>query len=448
MLIIAAIVSIRSLPTTAYFGTSLIFFYLLSALLFLIPVALISAEFASRHIEEGGIFHWVRYAFGDRIGVLAVWLQWINTVVWYPTMLLFISGTAGYILKHSFVDSKFFLLAVSLITFWILTLLNLKGIQASSKLNSLCATLGTIIPMAILIFLGLAWLYSGNITAISFHWKNFIPDDLTGSSVSIVTIMSSFLGMELAGVHIKDIKNPKKNFPIAIGYAVFILLATFIFGALSIAVVIPKDDIRFVDGVMQTFSHFLENFHLSALVPVLALCIIIGSTGGSVNWLLSPAQGLFQIAEKGFLPKLFLVKNNRGVAHRILILQAIVVSLFCCMIQFVSNINSYYWFLMALSTGLYMLMYILLFLAALKLKKTTTGYQIPFGLRTVSCILGLLASLLTIVIGFQPAPGVIIENPFLYVVLIFFGFCALVSPVLLLWRYQKKRVPTYSQIAE
>ncbi len=443
MLIVAAVDSIRTLPTTAYFGSSLVFYYLLASALFLFPVSLISAEFSSRFPDEGGVFHWVRRAFGDRVGVLAVWLQWINTMVWYPTMLLFISSTATYITSPPFVPHRHFLLIASLALFWGLTLLNLRGIQVSAKINSLCGTFGTLLPMGVLILLGVIWFSSGHSLAIST--KSWIPSGnfLEGSN-SLVTIMASFLGMELAGVHVNDILNPQKNFPKAIGYSVTILLGTLIFGALAIAIVIPQPELRFVDGVMQTFITFLTLFKLPFLVPLLALLIVVGSTGGSVNWLLSPAKGLLQVAEKGFLPPFFSVKNRHGVSSRILIAQAVLVSLFCCAMHFVSNVNTYYWFLMALSTGLYMLMYILLFSAALKLKRSQTGYQIPFGLRTICCLAGLAACIITILVGFQPAPGVVITDQASYVLTIVVGFLFLLSPVPFFWQYRSRQHRLFS----
>jgi amino acid transporter len=170
--------------------------------------------------------------------------------------------------------------------------------------------------------------------------------------------------------------------------------------------------------------------------------IIVGSAGGSVNWLLSPAKGLLQAAEHGFLPNFFLAKNIHGVSVRILILQAIVVSVFCLSIQLVPSVNAFYWFLMALSTGLYMLMYILLFLAALKLgrpAKDLLSYQIPRGIRTISCLAGLVGCTITILVGFQPSPDVIIDNTFYYAGTIALGFILLVSPVSLLWLYQKRQ---------
>jgi amino acid transporter len=440
MLIVASIDSIRTLPTTAIFGSSLIFFYLLAAIFFLIPVAFVSAEFSSRYQDEGGVFHWIRHVFGDRIGALAVWLQWINTMVWYPTMLLFIAGTSTYLVNAPLTKHRIYLLTVSLAIFWGPTFLNLRGIKVSAKINSFCGTIGTLFPMSVLIILALFWILSGNPLAISFSWRELFPSsNFSEASNALVTIMASFLGMELAGVHVKDIQNPQKSFPAAIAYSVLILLVTLILGALSIAVVISNQNIHFVDGVMQTFAIFLNSLNLNPCIPLLALLIIIGSTGGSVNWLLSPAKGLLQAAEKGYFPSFFLLRNQHDVSYRILILQAVIVSIFCCAMHLTENINAYYWFLMALSTGLYMLMYVLLFLAALKLKRPDSGYKIPLGLRTISCVTGLAACIMTIFIGFQPPAGIEIENKLKYSLIVMSGFFLMISPVLLLWKYQRKR---------
>jgi amino acid transporter len=447
LLIVAAIDSIRTLPTTAFFGESLVFFFILSALIFLVPVAFISAEFSSRYPEQGGVFHWIRQAFGEKTGVLGVWLQWINTMIWYPTMLLFIAGTAAHLINPALAENKVFLVSTTVALFWGLTLLNLKGIHVSAKINSFCGTIGTLFPMILLISLGIGWMLLENPLSISYSLDAMIPSfSLEHNGGAIVTIMASFLGMELAGVHVNDILNPQKNFPKAIGYSVLILLGTLIFGALSIATVIPNTEIRFVDGIMQTFTSFFDAFHIPFLTPILAVLIIVGGLGGSINWLLSPAKGLLQTAEYGFLPNFLIVKNSHGVSVRILVLQAVFVSVLCFSINLLPTINAFYWFLMALSTGLYMLMYMLLFIAALKLgrpPKDALNYQIPLGFRTISCIAGLFACLLTILVVFQPSPEANVGSALRYGGLIAAGLIAMVAPVALLWFYKEKKMSRF-----
>ncbi|MBM3191944.1 MAG: amino acid permease, partial [Chlamydiae bacterium] len=109
LLIIAAIDSIRNLPSAALFGSSLIFFFALSALLFLFPTALVAAELTAAFPKEGGVYHWIRLAFGEKMGMIAIWLQWVNTMVWYPTILSFIAATMAYLIDPSLADNKTYL---------------------------------------------------------------------------------------------------------------------------------------------------------------------------------------------------------------------------------------------------------------------------------------------------------------------------------------------------
>lgn len=441
LLIVAAIDSIRNLPATALFGSSLIFFFLFSAVIFLIPISLISAELSSRYPDQGGVFHWVRHAFGPKTAFFAIWLQWINTMVWYPTILSFIAGTAAYLFDPSLAQNKAFLVTIILLVFWGLTFLNLRGIHVSARINTICALIGLFFPMAFLILLGFTWIVQGNPLQVSFAIDTLFPTLATSENwVSLIAIMASFLGMELAGVHVSDIHNPQKNFPRALGFAVFILLFTMILGSLSIAIVIPQKEIRLVDGIMQTFTQFFTAFHIPWFIPILTLLIIIGSVGGMINWLISPAKGLLQAAEYGFLPSFFAHKNAQQVPTRLLFTQALLVSLFCLAFILMPSINAFYWFLTALSTELYMLMYVLIFLAALKLRRSSAPnvYSIPKGTRHLVCGLGLFGCALTILVGFFPPPDINVGSSLRYVLAIAFGNILLLAPAFYLTQNAKR----------
>jgi len=443
LLVVAAIDSIRNLPAAALFGSSLIFFFIFSAIVFLIPISLVAAEFSSRYPEEGGVFHWVRHAFGERAALLAIWLQWINTMVWYPTILSFLAGTAAYLINPSLAQNKTFLVAVILFVFWTLTFLNMRGIRVSARINSFCASIGTLIPITLLIVLGIVWVAMGKPVQIEFTSQAIFPS-LHGAEnwISLIAIMASFLGMELSGVHVNDVANPQRNYPRAMGISVLILLSTMVLGSLSIAAVIPEKEIRLVDGIMQTFTQFFSAFGIPGFIPVLTLMIIIGSSGGMINWLLAPAKGLMQAAEYGFLPHFFTKKNDRGVPVRILLAQAILVSLFCLAFVLMPSINAFYWFLTDLSTELYMIMYIFLFAAAAKLgrpSKESLSYRMPKGSRTLTCVLGLFGCLLTIFVGYLPPEGIDVGSGLRYGLLIALGNIVLIIPAILLWFYKSRR---------
>ena len=306
LLITGAIDSIRNLPGVALFGSHLIFFFILSAIIFLIPVALVSAELSSTWCEEeGGIYSWVKNAFGEDVAFFTIWLQWINTMVWYPTILSFIAGMLAYLINPELAQNKYYLISVILIVFWSLTFIALSGLRASAAFASICALFGMILPMGFIILLAIIWVVKGHPIAINSTIHNLIPHLAdTESWVSLTAIMTSFLGMELAAVHVRNIDSPQKNFPKAMFFSVLLILTTMILGSLSIAIVLPQNEINLVDGVMQAFSNFLAAYHLSFLLPVIIALLLLGSLGSMINWIISPAKGLLLAANNGFLTQL------------------------------------------------------------------------------------------------------------------------------------------------
>ena len=410
LLITGAIDSIRNLPATALFGSSLIFFFIFSAIVFLIPVALVSAELSSTWSEEeGGVYSWVRHAFGDNWAFFTIWLQWINTMVWYPTILLFIAGTLAYLIDPALAQNKFYLISIILVIFWSLTWVGLSGLRASAAFASFCAIVGMIIPMGIIILLALIWFIKGNPLAIDLSLNSLIPHwKDTQSWVSLTAIMTSFLGMELAAVHVRNVHNPQHNFPRAMCFSVILILTTMIFGSLAIAVVLPQEQISLVHGVPQAFANFFKAYHLSALMPIIIILLLLGSLGSMVNWIISPAKGLLLAADNGFLPLWLYRLNHHGVASRVLILQAILVTLLCGGFLLFPSVNAIYWLFTALSTELYILMYVVMFIAAIRLKNKFTSLPRPFAIPGgrygyyFTCILGLAGCFMTLVVGFFP----------------------------------------------
>lgn len=412
LLVTGAIDSIRNLPATALFGSSLIFFFLLGALFFLIPVALVSAELASNWPEsEGGIYDWVRHALGNKIAFIAIWLQWVNTLVWFPTLLSFIAGTAAYLIDPTLANNKYYLISIILVVFWSLTLLNLNGLKTSAMFASICTVLGMIIPMTLIIIMALYWFILGNPIQIHLDLPHLIPHlEQKESYISLTAVMTAFLGMELAGVHIKQVHNPKRNFPRAMFFSTILILTTMILGSLAIAIVLPKNEINLVSGVMQAFHNFLGQYHLSYAQPILVIMLLIGSLGGMVNWIISPAKGLLEAANHDYLPHFLTKLNKHHVAYRILIIQAMFVTAVCVVFSLVPSINGIYWLFTDLSTELYMIMYALLFIAAIVIKakghSKTTGnhYQIPGGKLGFyfTCAAGLIGCAVTLYIGFFP----------------------------------------------
>jgi len=148
---------------------------------------------------------------------------------------------------------------------------------------------------------------------------------------------------------------------------------------------------------------------------------------------------LLQAAESGFLPEFFKKKNGRGVPSTLLLTQAVLVSLICLAFLLMPSVNGSYWLLTALSTQLYMLMYVIMFLAALRLhykyNDRPRPFAIPggkFGAWSV-CILGLIGCTITLIVGFFPPDGINVGTLLHYEITFCSGVAVMVLPVLLFY---------------
>ncbi len=446
MLITGAVNSIRNLPSTALFGSSLIFFFFIASVLFLIPAVLISAELASSSSEKSGIYHWTCEAFGKKTGFLAIWLQWISNLVWLPTILSFIAGTAAYFFSPALAQNKFYLVSMILGTLWVLTFINLKGLTVSVNFTSFCTIIGLAIPMPLIIVLALIWIVHGYPLQIHFTATNIIPK-LTDTQnwISLTAIMTAFLGIELAAVHVKDVANPQKAYPKALFFSVLLILSTMVLGSLAIAFVLPKEQINLVSGALQAFNNFFAAYHILWIMPIITFLVIIGTVGGIVSFMISPARGLLQAAEHNYLPSFLKKTNQHGVASRLLILQAIIISLICLAFLVMPSINGSYWLLTALSTQMYVCMYIILFIVGLTMRykypDLNPSFSIPGGKigLWIVCLLGLSGCILTEIVGFIPPDGINVGSLSHYEAIFISGMLLMILPVLGCYSYKNKK---------
>lgn len=445
MINVIAVDSLRSLPFSAEYGFSLVFYYLFAALVFFLPVALVSAELATTWPNKGGIYVWVREAFGEMWGFVVIWLQWVYNIVWYPTILSFIAGAIAFLVDPELAESKVFMLTVVMIIFWGSTLVNCLGMRASSWVSTFGALFGTLVPMIFIVILGVVWLWQGKPIQITFSHLDFFPD-LTDPTmlVFLVALVFGLVGIEMSAVHADEVRNPGRAYPRAILYSTLIILTSLILSSLAIALVVPRSDLSVVTGLVQAFKIFLDAFHLGWLSPVITLMIIIGGVGGVATWIIGPTKGLFVAAQDGNAPAFLSRVNSKGVPVNVLMVQAVIFTVLCTVFLLMPTVSSSYWLLTAMTAQLAMVVYIALFFAAICLRykypDRERPYRIPggkFGLWLV-CLLGLLSCLFVIGLGFVPPKQIEVGNVDVYEIILVAGGLLLSAPPLVLY-YRRSR---------
>lgn len=444
MLNVSIMASLRNLPLVAELGYKMIFFFAVVGLTFLIPCALVSAELATGWTKSGGIYVWVREALGDRWGFFSIWMQWVHNVTWYPAILAFVAATLAYVFNPALADNKLFIQSVVLIVFWGMTLINYFGIETSTIVSTIGVIAGTIVPGLFIIGLGITWFGMGHPTQIPFTPGALIPDlSEWGNIVFLAGLFLAFSGLEVSAGYAGEVKNPQKNFPRAIMIAAGITLFLFMLGALAIALVIPRENISLVSGLMDAMNLYLSKYGLSWLLPALALLLVIGAIAEVNSWIMGPVKALYTTSVHGNLPPFFQKLNKHGMPTHLLLFQAIIVTISSFIILYMPTVSTAYWILTAISAQMYLIMYIFMFISAIRLRYTHPHvprvYKIPHphkGMWFVAS-LGLAASIFAICIGFVPPTQLTTGSPFVYNSFLFFGLLIMVAIPLIIYQFKK-----------
>ena len=416
MINVIAVDSLRTLPITAKLGLSLVSYYLIAAFVFFIPVALVAAELATAYPNTGGIYVWVREAFGKRAAFITIWLQWIYNIVWYPTILAFIAATIAYLFAPELANNKFYLLATIIPLFWIFTFLNCFGMKVSSIVSIIGAAVGTLLPMIGIIILGLIWIIEGRPLEVGYP-DTWLPDFSALGNLSLFSaVLFGLLGMEMSAVHAEEVKNPQRDYPRALLFSTLLIFATLVLGSLAIVMVVPDSKMSVVSGFIDAYAVFFEAYHMPWMTALIAIFVIIGGISGVSAWIIGPTKGLLVAAQDGSIPASFAKVNQHGAPVRILMAQGLLFTILSSVFILFDSINAAYWLLSALCSQMALLVYVFMFSAAIKLRYSqphqARAYKIPGGNMGMWIVAGcgLLCCLLTILIGFVPPTQIPIEH--------------------------------------
>lgn len=442
---VTAVVSLRGLPAEAEYGVSSAFYYLFAAIVFLIPTALVAAELAAMFQDkQGGVFRWVGEAFGKRAGFLAIWLQWIESTIWYPTVLTFGAVAFAFIGTNDARDmalasNKLYTLAVVLIIYWLATFISLKGLGWVSKVAKIGGLVGTIIPAALLIVLAIIYLASGGVSQMNFDGR-FFPDITKLDNLVLASgIFLFYAGMEMTGIHVKDMENSSRNYPRAIFIGAFITVLIFVLGTFSLGIIIPQKDINLTQSLLVGFDNYFKFVHASWLSPIIAIALAFGVLAGVLTWVSGPSKGLFAVGKAGYLPPFFQKENKIGVQRNILLLQGAAVTLLSLLFVVMPSVQSFYQILSQLTVLLYLIMYLLMFAAAIYLRYSMKKSERPFrigksgnALMWVVAGMGFLGSLLAFVLSFIPPAQIAIgSNAVWYAVLTIGCIVVVIAPFII-----------------
>ena len=447
---VTAVVSLRGLPAEAEYGVSSAFYYLFAAIVFLIPTSFVAAELAAMFQDkQGGVFRWVGEAFGKRIGFLAIWLQWVESTIWYPTVLTFGAVSLAFIGSNGAKDmelasNKFYTLVVVLVIYWVATYISLKGLDWVSKVAKIGGLVGTIIPAFLLMILAVMYLASGGTSQMDFG-GSFFPDITKFDNLVLASgIFLFYAGMEMTGIHVKDMNNPAKEYPKAVFMGAIITVLIFVLGTFSLGIIIPQKDINLTQSLLVGFDNYFAYIHASWLSPIIAIALAFGVLAGVLTWVSGPSKGIFAVGKAGYLPPFMQKANKLGVQKNILLIQGGAVTVLSLLFVIMPSVQSFYQILSQLTVLLYLIMYLLMFAAAIYLRYSMKDAPRPFRLGSKgNCVMwivsgvGFLGSLLAFVLSFIPPAQISVGSNAVWYSVLVIGCIVVVAAPFIIYAMRK-----------
>ncbi len=411
LLNVVAIVGLRWWLTSAGgYGYAALPLWILAFFCFFVPSGLAVIDLTTRYPEEGGIYAWTKHAFGDNHGFISGWCLWTNNLIYFPHLLIFTVGNLVFMLgdrQKGLGQSPPFMAAASLLIFWMVVWMNVRGLKSARWLNNLGAY-GTWLPASILILLGVfAWSRYGAATPL--REGGLVPVFSLGTVSFFSAICFGFSGLDLGALMGEEIVEPRKNVPRAILISGVIITLIYILGTAALLIALPQDKIGLLDGVAAAIAAVQDRMGFGFLAGLMALLIALGGVGGCSAWLAGCSRIPFVAGIDRYLPPAFGRLHPRFASPHVALLTTGAISSLLILVGFVGvDVDQAYLFLADFTIVVYFIPYLYLFAALLKLGVPGTAppgtIAVPGGRRgtILTGVVGFLTTAVSIVLAFIP----------------------------------------------
>ena len=391
---VVAIIGLRWLLTAANIGPSSITLWLLAVLFFFIPQGLAVLELSARLPKEGGIYVWTREAFGPLHGFICGWAYWVNNLIYFPSLIVFMAGNAVYILGRQYAglaDNALYQIAFSLGILWLAIGLNVVGLRTGKWVHNTGAA-ATWIAVAILVVLGgVAWASGVGQNPLS---PGSIMPDLSHSNVGLwSSLCFALAGLELAVIMGGEVRDPGRTLPRSILYAAPIIAGIYIIGTLAVLAITPPDGVHLITGISELVGRAGEKLGLP-LTRIMAVLIVVTGLGGVGAWLAGSARIPFVVGLDRHLPPVLASIHPRWKTPYVaLLVQGVGATIFILLGIIGSSVEEAYLVLVDTTIIVYFIPYIYLFLSLSVLRRRDAGTEKPrFIIPGGPIVVGLVAA--------------------------------------------------------
>jgi len=366
---IAAVLGPRWIAAAAHNGTSSISLWLLAAVLFFVPSALVVAELSTRFPHEGGLYIWAKEAFGEFHGFVAGWTYWIYTFFYFPGLLIAsVAMCADIGGSHAtyLAQNRVFLIGGSFIMLFAAVLLNIIGLHIGKWLQN-AGGVGTYIPLLMLIGMGAYfWRASGSVT--HFTHSNMLPTWNWDTVNFWPQIAFAFTGLELCSMMSEEVHDPHRTFPRSILGSGALIAAAYIAGTFALLAILPAGAVDPKRGVFQAMTQGSAALGIPLFGIVAAILVLFGNAGGVGTTVAGVARIPFVVGIDRYMPAAFGKIHSKWKTPWVSILvQAGISCAILLLIQLNETANGAYQIFVDAGTILYFIPFVYMYFAVIKL---------------------------------------------------------------------------------
>jgi amino acid transporter len=404
--------SVRWTASAAAAGPSILIVWVAALTCFFVPLAGSVMELSSRHPEEGGIYVWSREAFGDFAGFISAWTYWMSNLPYFSGVLYFGAASVLFALggqARRLGANPYYFLAFSVVWLAVITLLNIRGVDAGKWLNNV-SSLGSLLPLSVLLVLACAS-YAHFGTATHFTWAALRPHWTLDNAVFWSSVFFAFGGVEAGSSMGDEIENPRRVIPMAILVGGSVLAIGYIGGTAALLVALPSDAVGGPDGFINGIHRMSSDLGVGWLLAPVALLVGLNSVGSAAAYLSSTSRLPFVAGIDRYLPAAFGLVHARyrtpWVAIAVNGALGVVVALLG---QAGTSVRGAYDVLVSMAIIAYFIPYLFLFASMIRLQSRPAGPEVrrvpggkPVAIALAS--VGLVSTGLTIVLSTIPGAG-------------------------------------------
>lgn len=420
MMTVTTLAGIANDVQMSFYGLSAVTYFLIGGLLFFVPTGLVAAELASGWSQRGGIFRWVGEGLGTFPAISCLLILWFQTSFSFGSGIPGSSATIGFFTtnydwavnfaeqSHSWKVTLPIMLGW-LAYYWFICWLATKGVKVFANIAKYGVIFGTFLPLAVMMILAVVWLCQGNRPAIPMDAAGFVPKWNGMSTLALAAgVFFSFAGVDMNAAHIKDLKKPAKQFPVVVFVSMILAFLIFVVGTVIIAMIVPESKINLLYTLNTVYRDLGATIGFPDLYVVFVYLGMANSFAALITNLAGPSYMLGQAGRSGFLPKFLQNNNKHGMPSRMMYFQMLFMTIIAFIVFFLPNVEGFVALITQAITILYMLYYILMFTAFLKLRydqpNRPRAFKVPGGMvgAWIVAVVGIAAAVFAIVLALYP----------------------------------------------